>query len=97
MKPTTPLVERENGRPSRRSFPVTDFQYHSVAVGGFGRCARRQGTGFHMISRDYFGTEANHHFLVDAGVFIAIMCAAAAPLLNGAHAVLGLLRAFGGI
>lgn len=97
MKPTTPTIDRERSRTDRRAFPVTDFNYHSVAPGrSSGRCARTTGLSFRHISREYFETEANHYFLAEAAVFAAIMLTAAVPLVNGAHAVLHLARACGG-
>ncbi len=97
MKPTTPTIDRELSRPNRRPFPVTDFNYHSVALGrSSGRCARTTGLSFHHISREYFATEANHYFLAETGVFAAIMLSAAIPLVNGAQAVLHLAHLGGG-
>ena len=96
MKPTIQKIENENGRPASRPFPLTDYHYHSIALGGFsGRCAGTSGPSFHSISRDYFNTEDRHYFLAEAFVFTAFMLTAAMPLVNGAHAVLNLVRALG--
>ena len=98
MKPTMQTIDRESRRPNSPSFPVTDFNYHSTALGAYrGGCVRTGESSFHNISREYFDTEANHHFLVEAFVFAAIMLTALVPLVNGAHAVLNLVRACGGI
>ncbi len=91
-------IETERSRTDLRQFPVTDFNYHSAALGGqSGRCVRPVGPAFRNISREYFDTEAQHYFLAEAAVFAAIMVTAAWPLVNGAHAVLNLVGLFGAV
>lgn len=98
MKPTTQTIEDEQRRNDRRPFPVTDFNYHTIALGGYsGRCARTSVPSFRQISRDYFAREDRHYFLAEAFVFSAIMLMAAVPLVNGAHAVVNLIRVLGGV
>lgn len=98
MKPTIQRTENENGRKDSRPFPLTDCHYHSLALGGFsGRCTRTAGPSFRSISRDYLNIEDRHYFLAEACVFSAFMVTALLPLVNGAHAVLNLVRAFGGV
>jgi hypothetical protein len=97
MKPT--LQNTSNGRSRAESpkFPVTDFNYHAVSLDGFnGQCARADVPSFRSISRKYFDIEAQQYFLAEASVFAGIMLTAAVPLVNGAHAVLNLVRASGG-
>jgi hypothetical protein len=98
MKPTIQKIENENGREQSRSFPLTDYNYNSIALGGFsGRRTRAADPSFRSISRDYFNTEDRNYFLAEAFVFGAFMATAAVPLVNGAHAVLNLVRACGGV
>jgi hypothetical protein len=98
MKSTTKRIENEKGRKDARPFPLTDYHYHSIALGGFSsRGTRTPGPSFRSISRDYFNTEDRHYFLAEAFVFSAFMATAVLPLVNGAHAVLNLVRAFGGV
>ena len=97
MKPTFQINDKRT-RESVRTFPITDFDYHSVTVGGYsGRCAKAVKPSFHTLSRDYFDTEARHYFLAEATVFAAIMATVALPILNGARATMELLRVIGGI
>ena len=98
MKPTFPNIERVTSRNHRPSFPVTDFNYYADALSQtHGHCVRPAGCSFHHISREYFGTEANHYFLAETAIFSAILLTAAVPLVNGAQAVLHLARLVGGL
>jgi hypothetical protein len=97
MKPTMQNIDNGRSRAEGRKFPVTDFNYRAVTLGGFnGQCVRAEFPSFRSISRSYFDTEAQHHFLAEACVFASIMLTAAVPLVNGARAVLNLIRASGG-
>jgi hypothetical protein len=97
MKPIFQTNDNETRKFSRK-FPITDFDYHSIALDGYrGSCVRTGNPSFHTLSRDYFKTEAQQHFLAEAIVFGAIMAAAALPIVNGVHAVIDLVRAGGGI
>ena len=51
---------------------------------------------FYWISHNYFTNEAPRHFACEAVLFWMIIMAAALPLLNGANAVLELVRSSGG-
>jgi hypothetical protein len=98
MKPTMQTIDHAPRRTNRRMLPVTDYHYHTIALGGYrGSCARRSVPSFRHISRDYFAGEDRHYFLAEAFVFSAIMLTAAVPLVNGARAVLHLIRAFSGV
>jgi hypothetical protein len=67
MKPTMQNIDNGRSRAEGRKFPVTDFNYHTVTLGGFnGRCVRAEFPSFRSISRNYFDTEAQHHFLAEA-------------------------------
>ena len=99
MKPTMQSIDNAgDARPSQRSFPLTDYNYQSVALDGLsGHCAKQGTPSFHTSSRDYFKGEANQYFLAEAFVFAVIMATVALPLISGAHAVLSLARSVGGV
>ena len=97
MKPTAQTSGDERSRTNHRTFPVTDYNYHSIALGGrSGQCARTLLPSLRDISREYFETEANHDFLAEAFIFGAIMLTVAVPLVNGVQAIVHLVRASGG-
>jgi hypothetical protein len=97
MKPPFRTNDNET-RQFPRKFPITDFNYHSIALSGYrGSCVRTGNPSFHTLSRDYFKTEAQQYFLAEAIVFGAIMVTAALPIVNGIRAVVDLVRAGGGI
>ena len=97
MKPTAQISGDERSRTNRRGFPVTDYNYHSIALGGrSGQCVRALPPSLREISREYFDTEANRDFLAEAFIFGAIMLTVAVPLVNGVQAILHLVRASGG-
>ena len=80
-----------------RNLPKTDFNYHNASLVGCGaECgATFRAPSFCDISRDYLNREARNNFLTEAALFATIMITAALPLLNGAHAVAGLVRSLG--
>ncbi len=97
MKPTM-LIENEDSARETRRLPKVDFQYQAISTGHVGGCCAQLRTpSFRNISRSYFDTEENHYFMVEATVFAAITLAAAVPLINGASAVLHLIRACAGV
>jgi hypothetical protein len=53
-------------------------------------CSREP--SFYWITQDYFTNEAPRHFASEAVLFSMIVMAVILPLLNGANAVLGLIR-----
>ena len=92
------IDNEKRGTTSIRRLPVTDFNYHSVTLDGYnGRCAKTGEPSFHTISRDYFKDEARHDFLAEAIVFASILATAALPLLQGAQAVVHLIRTINGV
>jgi hypothetical protein len=99
MKPTMQSIDKdERELMSNPRFPVTDFNYQSVALKGHsGHCAKTDGPSFHSISRDYFKGEAHQYSLAEAFVFGVIMAMSALPILNGAHAVADMVRTLGGV
>jgi hypothetical protein len=80
-----------------RNFPKTDFNYHNASLAGCGgRCGVTfRAPSFRDISRDYLNREARNNFLIEAALFAMIVITAALPLLNGAHALAGLVRSLG--
>jgi hypothetical protein len=94
-----PVFESNNNRARKsvQKFPITDFNYHSIALGFSGRCGRAVKPSFHTLSRDYFNIEARRYFLAEAIVFASIMAMAAFPILNGALAMINLVRVIGAI
>ena len=99
MKSTFTTKDNGERQPnSNRRYPVTDFNYHSVALDGCnGRAVRTVAPSFLNISRTYFKDEARQDFVGEAMFFVAIIATTALPMLNGVHAVLDLIRAFSGI
>ncbi len=99
MKPTMQITGQNEERSDRQArFPLTDFNYHSVALDGFnGRCAKISRPAFHTLSRDYFQGEACQYFLAEAFVFSTIMLAVMIPMLNGARAVLAIIGTGAGV
>jgi len=51
---------------------------------------------FHALSQDYFMGEAQHHFASEAVTFSLLMMTTVLPLVNGAIAVVELIRSGGG-
>ena len=97
MKPTM-LIENESRVRGAKRIPAIDFNYQAMSTGySGGCCARLRGPSFRNISRAYFDTEANNYFLVEAAVYAAFMLTAALPLINGASAVLNLIRSCAGV
>jgi hypothetical protein len=76
-------------------FPITNWNYQSVALGGFsGHCAKLT-PSFRDISRDYFDKEAHNNFAKEAALFGTMLAMAAMPLISTALAVIHLLRTVG--
>jgi hypothetical protein len=57
---------------------------------------RSRGPSLYWITQDYFTREAPQHFVCEAVLFWMITVAAVLPLLNGANAVLELIRSSAG-
>ena len=96
MKPTVKTIDQSKKRDAfvprnDRRFPVTDCNYHTVALGGYNG-ARSVTSSFRNISNDYFKSEARHDFLAEASFFAAIVLTAAVPLVSGAYALVQFIR-----
>jgi hypothetical protein len=90
MKPTSLTLHK-----NRRS-PLTDYNYHSVALESFNsNCARLSPRSLWDIGRNYFKNAARYDFLGEAGLFAVIVLTAFLPLINNAHALVEFVRAMG--
>jgi hypothetical protein len=69
-----------------RPAPLPSGQHRSVT---------HHNLSLRAIGNDYFAREAHHHLLVEAAVFCLLMLTAVLPLVNGASAIVGLLRSVG--
>ena len=79
-----------------RSSPKTDFDYQAATLEDVrGRRVGDCKPPFHALSRDYFTREAHHDFASEAVVFSLLMMTTVLPLLNGASAVVELIRSTG--
>ena len=76
--------------------PKTDFNYQARTLEDVrGRRVGDCKPPFHALSRDYFASEAHHDFASEAVVFSLLMMTTVLPLLNGASAVVELIRSTG--
>jgi hypothetical protein len=79
-----------------RNSPRTDFDYQAATPDDIrGRRVGDCKPSFHALSRDYLAREAHHDFASEAVVFSLLMMATALPLVNGASAVVELIRSTG--
>src|SRR4029434_6567757 len=79
-----------------RNFPQTDQNYRSSKLhGGCGTSAKFHHPAFFEISNDYFADEAARSFLVDTGVFAALILSTLLPIVNGVQAVATLIHSVG--
>jgi hypothetical protein len=92
MKPTIETFR------SNKRFPITDYNYHSVALDGFdGCCAKMTAPSFRSISRDYFENEEPKRFLGEAAIFGTMLVTALVPLISGVFAIIQLCRSLGAL
>ena len=85
-------------RNSRRGqkFPHADQKYqNSQSLGGCGTPVKFHRPAFFEISNEYFANEAARGFLVDTGVFAALILTAMLPIVNGVEAVATLIQSVG--
>ena len=94
-----PILKNENGSERFQSscFPITDYNYHSVALDGHNGCSQKVSPSFLNISREYFKTEARQSFLAESAYFAAIVVTAAWPVAYGIYLVAHLMRMSGAI
>jgi hypothetical protein len=75
----------------------TDYNYPTTTLDGVDGGCVGVGVGdckppFRASGQDYFAREAHHDLASEAMVFCLLMLATIVPLLDGASAVVGLLR-----
>ena len=101
MKPTLPTLIRsrrsepfEGDRCRSRRFPVTDYNYHSVAFeGSSARYMHARPRSFWNITGDYYQSEARQDFWGEASLWLVLALTAFLPLISHAHAVMEFVRA----
>ena len=100
MKSTFPTLicsrDRESFEGDRcsRRFPVTDYNYHSVAFdGSSARYMHARPRSFWNITGDYYQTEARQDFWGEASLWAVLALTAFLPLITHAHAVMEFVRA----
>lgn len=76
--------------------PKTDFNYQAMTLEDVrGRHVGDCKPPFHTLSRDYFAREAHYDFASEAVFFSLLMMTTVVPLLDGASAVVELIRSTG--
>jgi hypothetical protein len=99
MKPKIETVDQSKNRESFAlradpTFPLTDHNYHSVALSGYNsHCVRTNPPSFRSISSDYFKNEAPQDFLSEALFFVAIVLTAVPALMGSVYALAHFVRA----
>src|SRR4051794_39013568 len=80
-----------------RAFPQIDQAYQNATLrGSCGTPAKfSRGPSFFQISNKYFADEAARTFLVDTGVFAALILTSILPIVNGVQAVATLIHSVG--
>ena len=79
-----------------RNFPHTDQNYQtSKLLGGCGTPVEFHHPAFFEISNKYFAEEAARSFVVDTGVFAALILTTLLPIVNGVQAVATLIHSVG--
>jgi hypothetical protein len=81
---------------SGRSFPQIDHGYQATQLSGnCGAPIKFHRPAFFEISNKYFADEAARSFLVDTGVFGALIATALLPIANSVQAVATLIHHLG--
>jgi hypothetical protein len=76
--------------------PKADFSYQAATLEDVrGRRVGDCKPPFHALSRDYFAREAHLHFATEAAAFFLLMMTTVLPLVDGASAVVELIRSTG--
>jgi hypothetical protein len=80
-----------------RNFPRVDHAYQNATLRGSCGTATKfsRGPSFYQISNKYFADEAARTFLVDTGVFAALILTALLPIVNSVQAVATLIHSVG--
>ena len=101
MKPTFPILIRSSHYESfdddkcrSRRFPVTDYNYHSVAFeGSSARYVHARARSFWNITGDYYKREARQDLWGEASLWAVLALTAFLPLISNAHAMMEFVRA----
>ena len=101
MKPIFQINHRYHSirfaAPERDLSRKTDYDYQAATLDDVdGGCLSDCKPRFRAIGRDYFECEAQHDWVSEAMVFCVLMLTTILPLVNGASAVIELLRSTGG-
>lgn len=95
--PNSRDVRRDLFEPTAREHqhaPLTDYSYHSIALGESGRrYMRNPRQSFWNIAGNYLKDEARHDFHTEAMLFVFITVTAALPLMNNLHVLIQFVRA----
>ena len=77
-----------------RRWPITDYNYHSVAFEeSRTHHVRNPARSFWNITGDYLKNEARHDFWGEATLFVVMAVTALLPLISNAHALMEFVRA----
>ena len=101
MKPTFPILIRsrrcesfDGDKCRSRRFPVTDYNYHSVAFeGSSARYVHTSTRSFWNITGDYYKSEARQEFWGEISLWAVLALTAFLPLITNAHALMEFVRA----
>ena len=81
-----------------RQFPFTDYSFQSLTIDDYrGGRVRTHTRSFRNISNNYFRSEARVNFVAEATFFGLIIATTIWPMLQSAHAITDLVRAFAGV
>ncbi len=88
---SNPRAERHGA-----AFPQISHNYQgSQLAGRCGTPVKFQHPAFFEISNQYFADEGGRGFLIDAGVFAALILSAMLPIVNGVGAIATLIHTVG--
>jgi hypothetical protein len=102
MKPIIEINHKKQGlrrddraRPGRKSFPLTDYNYHPTAESQVNSSALWRTTkspAFHKLSSEFLGGETSRDYLAELLFFIVITGIAAWPIMSMLIAVVRMIR-----
>ncbi|PYL03968.1 MAG: hypothetical protein DME31_04980 [Verrucomicrobia bacterium] len=101
MKPTFPILIRsrrcesfDGDKCRSRRFPVTDYNYHSVAFeGSSAHYMHTRARSFWNITGDYYKSEARQDFWGEISLWAVLALTAFLPLITNGHALMEFVRA----
>jgi hypothetical protein len=102
MKPIIEINHKKQGlrrddraRRGRKSFPLTDYNYHPTAESQVNSSALWRTTkspAFHKLSSEFLGGETSRDYLAELLFFIVITGIAAWPIMSMLIAVVRMIR-----